>query len=73
MSAVGARTVNPGQVAAMIGTSGAIRAIADKPQIDEKGRTWCYNLTDAYWVLGGAINNGGTEKLLSLKWSNPIK
>ena len=48
LSAVGAGTVNPGQVAAMIGTSGAIRAITDKPQIDEKGRTWRYNLTDAY-------------------------
>lgn len=65
LSAVGAGTVNPGQVVAMIGTSGAVRAVTDKPQVDEKGRTWCYNLTDEYWVLGGAINNGG----IALRWA----
>ena len=64
LSNVGAGAVNPGQVTAMIGTSGAIRVITDKPQIDEKRRTWCYNLTDEHWVLGGAINNGG----IALRW-----
>jgi gluconokinase len=59
MSAVGSGAVNPGQLTAMIGTSGAVRVVADKPGVDEQSRTWCYNLTDAYWVLGGAINNGG--------------
>lgn len=64
LSNVGAGAVNPGQITAMIGTSGAIRVITDKPQIDEKCRTWCYNLTDEHWVLGGAINNGG----IALRW-----
>lgn len=64
LSNVGAGAVNPGQITAMIGTSGAVRVITDRPQIDAERRTWCYNLTDEHWVLGGAINNGG----ISLRW-----
>ncbi len=64
LSNIGAGAVSPGQVTAMIGTSGAVRVITDKPQIDEKRRTWCYNLTDEHWVLGGAINNGG----IAFRW-----
>ena len=47
-----------------IGTSGAVRMLNDAPLTDEKGRTWCYNLTDKVWVLGAAINNGG----IVLRW-----
>lgn len=65
LSNVGSGAVNPGQLTAMIGTSGAVRVVTDKPQVDEKGRTWCYNLTDDYWVLGGAINNGG----IAYRWA----
>ena len=64
LSNLGAGAVAPGQVTAMIGTSGAVRVITDRPQIDEQRRTWCYNLTDEHWVLGGAINNGG----IALRW-----
>jgi gluconokinase len=38
--------------------------LSNSPLTDEKGRTWCYNLTDTAWVLGGAINNGG----IALRW-----
>ena len=38
--------------------------LTEKPQMDPKGRTWCYNLTDTMWVAGGAINNGG----MILRW-----
>lgn len=65
LSCVGAGAVNPGQLTAMIGTSGAVRVVTDRPQVDAKGRTWCYNLTDQYWVLGGAINNGG----IAFRWA----
>ncbi len=65
LSNVGAGAVNPGQFTAMIGTSGAVRVVTDKPCVDEKGRTWCYNLTNEYWVLGGAINNGG----IAFRWA----
>jgi gluconokinase len=64
MSNIGAGAVNPGQVTAMIGTSGAIRAVTDKPRVDKKSRTWCYNLNDDYWVIGGAISNGG----IAFRW-----
>jgi gluconokinase len=61
---VGIGAVQPGQMSATIGTSGAVRILSDRPRTDEKGRTWCYNLTDDRWVLGGAINNGG----IVLRW-----
>lgn len=61
---VGIGAVQPGQMSATIGTSGAVRMLTDQPRTDEKGRTWCYNLTDKVWVLGGAINNGG----IALRW-----
>lgn len=65
LSNIGSGAVNPGQVTAMIGTSGAVRVVTDRPQIDEKGRTWCYNMTEEHWVLGGAINNGG----IAYRWA----
>ena len=61
---VGIGAVRPGQISATIGTSGAVRMLHEKPLTDPKGRTWCYNLTDQVWVLGGAINNGG----IALRW-----
>ena len=61
---VGIGAVRPGQMGCTIGTSGAVRMLSDAPLTDKKGRTWCYNLTDTAWVLGGAINNGG----IALRW-----
>jgi gluconokinase len=65
LSSVGSGAVNPGQLTAMIGTSGAVRVVTDKPYSDDQCRTWCYNLTDEYWVVGGAINNGG----IAFRWA----
>ena len=65
LSTLGSGTVNPGQVTAMIGTSGAVRLVTDKPYADDKRRTWCYNLTEEKWVLGGAISNGG----IAFRWA----
>jgi len=64
MANVGVGAVKAGQINITIGTSGAIRMAADQPKTDEKGRTWCYNLADGRWMLGGAINNGG----ISFRW-----
>ncbi|MGV0028672.1 gluconokinase [Phormidesmis priestleyi] len=47
-----------------IGTSGAVRQIVSQPLTDVKGRTFCYNLTNDRWVIGGPSNNGG----LVLRW-----
>ena len=48
-----------GGYAITIGTSGAIRAVVDRPLTDPDGRTFCYLLTPRHWVVGGPINNGG--------------
>jgi gluconokinase len=59
LSNLGVNAIEPGVVAVTIGTSGAIRAVSDRPVTDQKGRTFCYALTENHWVIGGAVNNGG--------------
>lgn len=64
LSNLGVNAIRKGEVAVTIGTSGAIRTIIDKPQTDEKGRIFCYALTEKHWVIGGPVNNGG----MVLRW-----
>lgn len=59
LSNLGVNAIKPGEVAVTIGTSGAIRAVVDRPLTDPSGRTFCYALTDQHWVIGGPVNNGG--------------
>lgn len=59
LSNLGVNAIEPGVVAATIGTSGAIRTVVNRPVTDPKGRTFCYALTDNLWVVGGPVNNGG--------------
>lgn len=59
LSNLGVGAIQPGVIAATIGTSGAIRTVVDRPLTDPKGRTFCYALTDKHWVIGGPVNNGG--------------
>lgn len=61
---LGIGAIEPGIHAVTIGTSGAVRAVVRKPLIDPDGRLFCYCLTEDYWVVGGAINNGGVV----LRW-----
>ena len=61
---LGVGAIDPGIVAVTVGTSGAIRTTIDKPQIDPQGLLFCYALTENYWVVGGAVNNGG----IILRW-----
>jgi gluconokinase len=61
---LGVGAIGPGEAAVTIGTSGAIRTVTDQPRTDEKGRTFCYALTDKHWVIGGPTNNGG----IILRW-----
>jgi gluconokinase len=56
---VGIGAVKPDTYAVTIGTSGAVRAVVPQPTTDPLSRTFCYELTDHQWVVGGAINNGG--------------
>ena len=59
LSNLGVNAIKPGVVAVTIGTSGAIRAVTDRPVTDPKGRIFCYALTENHWVIGGPVNNGG--------------
>ena len=59
LSNLGVNAIQPGVIAATIGTSGAIRTVVDKPVTDPKGRIFCYALTEDKWVIGGPVNNGG--------------
>lgn len=59
LSNLGVNAIDPGVVALTIGTSGAIRTISKQPKTDPKGRTFCYALMKDYWIIGGAVNNGG--------------
>jgi gluconokinase len=59
LQTIGTGCVRPGQMVAMVATSGAVRAVVDQPLTDPLGRTWCYYLADGRWVAGTAINNAG--------------
>ncbi|MGW0517905.1 gluconokinase [Crossiella sp. NPDC003009] len=56
---LGVGAVRPGMAALSLGTSGALRVVRTEPGIDERGRTFCYGIAEGYWVLGGAVSNGG--------------
>lgn len=57
---LGLGAVHPGVAACSIGTSGALRVMVEEPAVDSLGRVFCYALTPGRWVVGGAINNGGS-------------
>jgi gluconokinase len=57
---LGLGAVGPGVAACSIGTSGALRLTVPRPGIDPEGHLFCYALIPERWVLGGAINNGGS-------------
>lgn len=61
---LGVGAIAPDTVAITVGTSGAIRTVLDRPKTDPKERLFCYALTENYWVIGGATNNGG----IVLRW-----
>ncbi len=64
LSNLGAGAVGSGQVAAMVGTSGAVRTVTRTPFSHPELRTWCYNLTEDRWLAGVAMNSGG----IALRW-----
>jgi gluconokinase len=56
---LGVGAYEPGMYAVTIGTSGAVRGVVREPIADPQGRLFCYALKEDFWVVGGAINNGG--------------
>jgi gluconokinase len=61
---LGSNAIHPGDVSITIGTSGAVRMMADKPSYDEKERIFNYILTGQQFVCGGPVNNA----LSLVKW-----
>lgn len=61
---LGIGAIDPGIYAVTIGTSGAVRGVVNQPRTDEKERLFCYALSKDFWVVGGAINNGG----IMMRW-----
>jgi gluconokinase len=57
---LGIGAVRPSVAAVSLGTSGAVRVVVPRPAVDPAGRLFCYALTDDHWVVGGAVNNGGS-------------
>lgn len=64
LSNLGLGALSAGQVAVNLGTSGAVRAVVDRPMTDPQSRLFCYALSEQHWVIGGAVNNGG----ILLRW-----
>ncbi len=61
---LGSNAIKAGDACITIGTSGAIRVMADEPKSDPKERIFSYILTQQKFVLGGPVNNGG----VILRW-----
>ena len=57
---IGCGATAPGVAGLSIGTSGAVRAVVTEPRLDDAGSLFCYAMTDATWVVGGAVSNGGS-------------
>jgi gluconokinase len=55
---LGSGALAPGTAGLSLGTSGAVRMAVDSPRVDDRGRSFCYSLTDELWVIGGAVSNG---------------
>lgn len=55
---LGVGAVTPGVAGLSLGTSGAVRMAVEGPCLDRPGSLFCYALTDAVWVVGGAVSNG---------------
>lgn len=51
-----------------IGTSGAIRITSNKNMVDKTKSLFSYILDENYYVVGGAVNNGG----IILKWLQSV-
>jgi gluconokinase len=64
LATLGTGVERPGQAVISVGTSGAVRQLADRPWIDPGERTWSYVVDEGRWLIGGAVNNAG----LALEW-----
>ena len=58
-SNIGSGCVTTEQVALMVGTSGAMRVCFPAAEVRIPRGLWCYRANHRYFVMGGALSNGG--------------
>lgn len=58
-SNVGSGCATQDRFALMIGTSGAMRVCFAASDVEVTWGLWCYHASPSYFVLGGALSNGG--------------
>lgn len=56
---IGSGCWSPENFALMVGTTGAMRAVFERAQIEIPAGLWCYRVDRRRAVLGGAISSGG--------------
>jgi gluconokinase len=56
---IGSGCCSPEQFALMVGTTGAMRVVYEREQIDIPAGLWCYRVDRRRAVVGGAISSGG--------------
>lgn len=56
---LGSGAFTSGDVNIDLGTSGALRVVADSPVLDDGGRLWRYSIVPGRWAFGGILSNVG--------------
>jgi gluconokinase len=69
-SNIGSGCVTPDRVALMVGTSGAMRVCFPAARVGIPRGLWCYRANHRYFVMGGALSNGGDVYAWNLKTLN---
>ncbi|EUJ30932.1 gluconate kinase [Listeria floridensis FSL S10-1187] len=59
LASLGIQALGAQDVTVTVGTSGAVRKLGQAFLPDQQKRTFCYRLSEDYFVRGGAVNNGG--------------
>jgi gluconokinase len=69
-SNIGSGCVTEDRVALMVGTSGAMRVCFQASGVKIPRGLWCYRANRRYFVMGGALSNGGDVYAWGLKTLN---
>lgn len=56
---IGSGACHDGQFSLMVGTTGAMRALMEAPNVTIPAGLFCYRLDRKRFILGGALSNGG--------------
>ena len=59
LSTIGVGVLGNKEFVLNVGTSGAIRTLSPKPDLDKEARIFCYAASANHFLLGGPVNNGG--------------